>query len=60
MKVCEMVHHAGYFLRCKTVIPLISGIFPYFENISNMSKIVSSDTQTLRSGLKKQSTAEFF
>ena len=29
-------------------------------NISNMRKSVSSDIQTLRSGLKKRGTAEFF
>ena len=29
-------------------------------NISNTRKSVSSDTQTLRSGLKKQGAAEFF
>ena len=36
----------------------ISGIIP--SNISNTRKSVSSDIQTLRSGLKKRGAAEFF
>ena len=42
------------------LVQYTSGVRGTLSNISNTRKSVSSDIQTLRSGLKKRGAAEFF